>query len=80
MQVHTRAEDDVTTVLLGFVSDGFTHLSYQLGIPGRSQTGTNREGCGIVGLVGTLTCRINTYTCRAIREHCSRNAETGDGW
>ena len=79
VQVHTGAEDDVAAILLGLVADGFAHLADELGVPCRGEARANGEGCGVIGLVGTLTRRVDTDACRAVGEDSGRDAETRDG-
>ena len=66
MQVHTWAEDDVAAVFLGFVTDGLANLGYKFGVPGGGETRADREGCGVVGLVGTFAGGIDAHTGRAV--------------
>ena len=79
VEVHARTEDHVTAIFLGLVADGLTHLTHEFGIPGRSQTGADRECRSIVGFVGTLAGRVDTYTSRTVGEDGGRDAETRDG-
>ena len=77
MQVHARTENHVATVFLGLVSDGLTYLAHQLRIPCRSETRADREGCGIIGLIGALARGVDTYTSRTVGQHGSRDAKAG---
>ena len=79
MQVHTRAQNHVAAILLGLITNSLSHLVHQVGVPGRSQARADREGGGIIGLVGTLTCRVDTYTGRTVGKHSGRNAQTWYG-
>ena len=80
VQVHARSEDDVTTVFLGFVANGLTHLSDQFRVPRRCQTGTDGESSGIVRLAVALTGGVDAHTGRAVGEHGGRNAQAGYFW
>ena len=79
MEVHARTQDDIAAIFLGLIADGLTDTSHEFGVPGGSQTGTNGEGSGIVGLVGARTSGVDTHTCRAVGEYCGGDAKTGDG-
>ena len=76
VQVHTRTQDDVTAVFLGFVTNGFTHLGYQFRIPGRGQTRTDRECRGIVSLRSTLAGGVNAHSGRTVRQYGGWNAQS----
>ena len=76
VQVHTRTQDDVTAVFLGFVTNGFTHLGYQFRIPGRGQTRTDRECRGIVSLRSTLAGGVDAHTGRTVSQYSGRNAQS----
>ena len=80
MEVHARSEDNVAAVFLGLIADSLTHFAHKFGIPGRSETGTDGECCGVIGLVGAPTGGIDTYTGRAIGEYGGRDAQTWNGW
>ena len=80
MQVHTRSEHNITAILQGFVTDSLTHLAHQVGVPGRSQTGSNRETGSKIATAVTFAMSINMNTGRTITLNGSRNAETRDGY
>ena len=79
MQVHAWSEDDVTTVLLGLVTNGLAHLAYQFGVPCRGQTGSDGECRSVERLVSTLAGGVNTYTGRTVGQHGSGDTESWDG-
>ena len=79
VQVHAWAEDDVTAVFLGLIADSLTDLADEFRVPCRGQTGADWEGCGVVGLVGTLAGGIDTYTGRTVGKYGGWDAETRDG-
>ena len=79
MQVHARSQNHVAAILLGLITNSLSHLVHQVGVPGRSQARADREGCGIIGLVASLTCRVDTYTGRTVGKHSGRNAQTWYG-
>ena len=79
MEVHARAEDDVTAVFLGLVTDGLTHLSDEFGVPGRSETGTDGEGGGVESLVGAFAGGVDAHTGRTIGKDGGGDAQSGNG-
>ena len=76
----TRSEHNITAILQGFVTDSLTHLAHQVGVPGRSQTGSNREAGGKVATAVTFAMSIDMNSGRTITLNGSRNAETRDGY
>ena len=80
MQVHTRSEHNITAILQGFVTDSLTHLAYQVGVPSRSQTGSDRETGGKVATAVTFAMSIDMNTGRTITLNSCRNTETRDGY
>ncbi|CDD20219.1 unknown [Prevotella sp. CAG:732] len=79
MQVHTRSEHNITAILQGFITDSLTHLAHQVGIPGRSQTGSNRETSSKVATAVTVAMGIDMNTGRTITLYGSRNTKTRNG-
>ena len=79
MQVHTWAEDHVAAVFLGLVADGLSHTADELCVPCGGQTGTDGEGCGVVGLVGALARGVDAHAGRTVGQYGGWDAETWDG-
>lgn len=80
MEVHSRAENHVATVFFGLITDGFTDLADEFGVPSRGETRTDGEGCSVVGLVCTFTSRVDTYASGAVGENGCGDTEMGNGW
>ena len=78
MQIHARTQNDVATIFFRLLTDGFAHLGYQIGIPCRSQAGTDRECRGIVSLIATLADRVDTNTGRTIGQYRGGNTQAGN--
>ena len=78
MDVHTRGEEDVHTILVDFFTHGLGHLLDEVDIPGAGEEGSHRETGRIIGVLVVLAGRGDTDTGRAVGEDGSRNAETFD--
>ena len=78
MQIHARTQNDVTAIFQGLVANGLPYLLYQLCIPRRCQTGTNRETCCGIAVRIVVATGINMDTGRTVGHYRSRNAQTLD--
>ncbi len=78
VQVHSRTQNHVTTILLGLITDSLTNLADQFCVPRRSQTRTNGEGCGIICLCRSLASRVDTHSGRTICKYRCWNPQTLD--
>ena len=76
MQVHAWSQNHITAILQGLFTDGFAHFAHQIGVPGRGQTGSYGETCGIIVTAVALAMRIYMHSCRTITLHSSRNSQT----
>ena len=79
MQIHSRAKDDITTVFLGLITDSLTDFPDKFCVPCGGQTAADGKGCGIIGLVGSLSSGVDTYAGRAVGEDCGWDSETWNG-
>ena len=79
MEVHAWAEDDVAAVFLGLITDSLTDFPDKFCVPSGGQTAADGKGCGIIGLVGSLSSGVDTYAGRAVGEDCGWDSETWNG-
>ena len=66
MDIHSRTENDVTSVLARLVADSLSYLFNEGGVPSRSKGCADRKTGGIEGICHVLAHGVYVYPCRSI--------------